>query len=124
MNNDNYVSKMQQALRDRRYTAMRSDPTVRTERKIAEHLKNLQDDGHIDVRLWNQLTPRYSNPPPPPQMYGLPKIHKEGCPMRPIILAIGFPSYGPAKELSRILAPLAVHTEHTVKNSTAFTERI
>lgn len=44
--------------------------------------------------------------------------------MRPIVSAIGFPSYGLPKELSRILAPLAGRTEHTVKNSTAFIERI
>ena len=44
--------------------------------------------------------------------------------MRPIVSAIGSPSYGLAKELSRILDLLAGHTEHKVKNSTAFTERI
>ena len=122
MNKEYYASKMQWVLRDGKYTALHRDPTVRTERKIAEHLKSLQDDGHIDDRLRDRLTPRYSNPPP--QMYGLPKIHKEGCPMGPIVSAIGSPSYGLAKELSRILAPLAGHMEHTVKNTTAFTERI
>ena len=35
-----------------------------------------------------------------------------------------FPLYGLAKELTRILTPLAGHTEHTVRNSTAFAERI
>ena len=49
-------------------------------------------------------------PSPPPQMCGLPKIHKEGYKMRPIVSAIGSPSYGLAKELSCILAPLAGHT--------------
>ena len=44
--------------------------------------------------------------------------------MRPIVSAIGSPMYGLAKELSQILAPLAGHTEHTMKNYTAFIDRI
>ena len=44
--------------------------------------------------------------------------------MRPIVSAIGSPMYGLAKELSQILTLLAGHTEHTMKNFTAFTDRI
>ena len=69
MNKEDYVSKMQQVLRDGKCTTLRRDPTVRTERKIAEHLKSLQDDGHIDDRLCDRLIPRYSNPPRPPDVW-------------------------------------------------------
>ena len=57
-------------------------------------------------------------------MYGLPKIHKEDTPMRPIVSTINSPSYKLAKELARILTPLAGNTAYTVRNSTAFVERI
>ena len=57
-------------------------------------------------------------------MYGLPKVHKDGTPMRPIVLAIGSPSYNLAKELARILTPLADNTPHSVKSSSAFVERV
>lgn len=43
--------------------------------------------------------------------------------MRPIVSAIGSPSYSLAKELSRILTPTG-HMQYTVKNSAVFAERI
>lgn len=57
-------------------------------------------------------------------MYGLPKVHKDGTSMRSIVSAIGYPSYNLAKELARILTPLAGNTSHSVKNSSAFVERV
>ena len=91
------------------------------ENRIASTLKRLHNDGHIDENTRDFLTPRYSSAP---QIYGLPKVHKEGTPMRPIVSAIGSPSYNLAKELARILTPLAGNTLHSVKNSSAFVERV
>ena len=84
------------------------------ENRITSTLKCLHNDGHIDEKIRDFLTPRYSSAP---QMYGLPKVHKEGTPMRPIVSAISSPSYNLAKELMRILTPLAGNTLHSVKNS-------
>ena len=53
-------------------------------------------------------------------MYGLPKIHKESVPLRPIVSTIGFPTYRLAKELARILSPLVGHAESFIKNSSHF----
>ena len=50
-------------------------------------------------------------------MYGLPKIHKDGIPLRPIVLAI-------AKKLARILSPLAGRTESYLKNLSEFAQRV
>ena len=97
------------------------DPTVKVENKIADTLKRLRNQGHLDHRLCDFLIPQYSTPP---QMYGLPKVHKEDTPMRPIVSTINSPSYKLAKELARILTPLAGNTAYTVRNSTAFVERI
>ena len=52
-----------------------------------------------------------------PKIYGLPKIHKEGVPLRPIVCTIGSPSYNLAKELSRILSPISGQTDTYIKNS-------
>ena len=35
-----------------------------------------------------------------PKFYGLPKIHKEGIPLRPIVSSIGAATYSTSKELS------------------------
>ena len=44
--------------------------------------------------------------------------------MRPIVSCISSPSYNLAKELSRILTPLAGNSLHTVRNSAAFVRSI
>ena len=58
-----------------------------------------------------------------PQLYGLPKIHKNTVPLRPIVSTISSPCYLLAKELARILSPLAGKTDTFVKNSTDFVQR-
>ena len=57
-------------------------------------------------------------------MYGLPKIHKDGTPLRPIVSAIGSPTYGLAKKLAQILTPLAGKTDSYVKNSSDFVQKV
>jgi hypothetical protein len=50
-------------------------------------------------------------------IYGLPKIHKEGCYLRPIVNTIGSPLYGLAKLLTEKLKPLYGHTQSFIKDS-------
>ena len=59
-----------------------------------------------------------------PKFYGLPKVHKEGNPLRPIVSSIGSVSYETTKELSRILKPLVGKTTYHVKNKKDFIESI
>ena len=121
MDKPDYNRKMMEILDDDKYTTLRRDPTVKVENRIASTLKSLRNEGHLDEKLCDFLMPRYSSPP---QMYGLPKIHKDGTPMRPIVSTIGSPSYKLAKELARILTPLTGNTPHAVKNSASFVDII
>lgn len=57
-------------------------------------------------------------------MYGLPKVHKEGTPMRPIVSNINCPTYKLAKHLSKIINPLTGQSESYIKNSFEFTTKI
>ena len=67
------------------------------------------------------LTPQASSPP---QLHGLPKVHKVGVPLRPIISTIGSPTYSLSKVLARILTPLVGHTDSFVNNSAQFVTKI
>ena len=59
----------------------------------------------------------------PGVLYGLPKIHKQDCPIRPILSATGTFNYNTAKFLVPILDPLT-HNEYTVKNSIEFSKEL
>ena len=53
-----------------------------------------------------------------PQIYGLPKIHKEGVPIRPIVNTIGSPTYHLAKFLAKKLKYFVGKTPSYIKDST------
>ena len=52
--------------------------------------------------------------------HGLPKVHKEGMPLRPIVSSIGAVTYETSKELSRILKPLVGKSPYQVQNNKEF----
>ena len=95
-----YEEKMKEILLDgNTYRKLKRDPTTHIEKTVAEKVKQLHRNGLIPDQLKDQLTPSYSNPP---QIYGVPKIHKDNNPLRPIIVStIGSPTYRLAKELAR-----------------------
>ena len=57
-------------------------------------------------------------------MYGLPKIHKNNCPLRPIISAVGTYNYKLAKFLVEILSPLVRDNEHILKGTFDYVNKV
>ena len=55
-----------------------------------------------------------------PKFYGIPKIHKAGVPLRPIVSSRRSVSYNTAKELARILKP----STYSVHNTKDFVDQI
>ncbi|BHF78129.1 hypothetical protein SprV_0602124000 [Sparganum proliferum] len=58
------------------------------------------------------------------RFYGLPKVHKEGAPLRPIVSLQGTPTYGLAKWLFRRLKFLTSDLNTTVSSSKQFLEKL
>ena len=122
MDRSTYSDKMNALLKDEgTYLCISRNPTTRVEKQVSEALRSLHQKNVITDSTYKRLNPQYSYPP---QMYGLPKIHKEDIPMRPIVAAIGSPTHELAKELTRILSPLVGKTSSFVKNSTDFAKTI
>ena len=59
----------------------------------------------------------------PPKFYGLPKIHKTGNPLRPIISSRGSITYGVAKVLSKVLKPLLGKSPHHIQSTGDFVSK-
>ena len=55
-----------------------------------------------------------------PTYYGLPKVHKNEMPLRPIVSSVGSVTYETSKEPSRILKPLVGKSPYHVKNNKDF----
>ena len=59
-----------------------------------------------------------------PSFYGLPKVHKQNNPLRPIVSSIDSVTYNVAKHLAEIIGPLVGQSCHHVANSSDFVEKI
>ena len=56
----------------------------------------------------------------PPKFYALPKIHKTGNPIRPIVSSRGSVTYGVAKVLSKVIKPLVGKSPHHIQSTGDF----
>ena len=121
MDAPDYQDKIDAVLSDGKYELLDQDPTKDYEKSFTKALWDLQRKGELPRELSKRLLPAYTSAP---QMYHLPKIHKEGVLLRPIVSTIGSPCYNLAKELSWILSPLMGGTDSHIKNSVHFVQRI
>jgi hypothetical protein len=113
LNTTDYKQKIYALLEDPAYRRLTKDPTNSTERKTSLLLKR----STLTEDIRKQLRPSGSRPP---RFYGLPKIHKEGVPLRPIVSNIGAPTYQLSKYLAGLLTQLTGDSPHHIKNSTHF----
>ena len=118
---EEYIQKSEELLHQPNYKILQSDPTNKYKNKLISLLKSIKAEGGMDENTYKRLYPTGAGPS---KYYGLPKVHKPGMPLRPIISSIGSVTHAPAKELSRIFKPLVSRSPHHVKNNMDFTESI
>ncbi|CAH3158681.1 unnamed protein product [Pocillopora meandrina] len=122
MDKQQYHDKALSLLNDKStYAVLNSDPTSKTQRKLNKMLLNLKKAGRISDSTYKML---YSSNGLCPHFYGLPKIHKPGIPLRPIVSFVNSPTYAISGYLARILSPVFANTDYTVKNSCEFADFI
>ena len=85
------------------YKLLKRDPTPALQRKLNNKLLTLKKTNAFDTQC---CYPLRCSVPQPPKLYGLPKLHKPGIPMRPIVSSCGCPKYQLSKYLMTILRPL------------------
>ncbi|KAI8516208.1 hypothetical protein Bbelb_047890 [Branchiostoma belcheri] len=122
LDREQYDNKVKELLDDRNtYLPLKKDPTPSFKAKITAALKKLEKDGAIDRKTYLQLHPTGQQPP---AFYGLPKIHKTSIPLRPIVSSIGSVTYELSRFLANIIGPLVGTSDHHVKNSADFVNKI
>ena len=79
-----YSNKLVDLIGNGGYCNVKKDPNLKTERKLSQILGKNKD--LIPQIKYRQLIQHYSDPS---NIYGLPKIHKDGIPLRPIVSNLG-----------------------------------
>ena len=102
---------MEELLKDCTYEKLNKNPTSRIEKELNKSLKAVEQKGLIDRQTRLRLAPSHCQPP---KIYGLPKIHKQNRPLRPIVSSINSSTYNLAKMIIKILNPLVGKSCHCV----------
>jgi len=103
--------------------------TIKRERRLQNYLSSIGYVNEKRTKGTNELTDEVLAEITPCGsragiMYGLPKIHKNGAPIRPIISACGTYNYKLAKYLDKILKPLITNNNYIIKDTFDFVNRV
>ena len=121
LDTEDYIKKSEELLYQSTYKLLSSDPTTKHKNRLISILKSIKSEGGTDKTSYKRLYPTGAGSP---KYYGLPKIHKQGVPLRPIISSRGSATYESAKELAKILKPLVGKSPHHVQNNQDFLDSI
>ena len=111
MDRQNCISKVQELLAQPAYRPIPRDPTNKVKAQLITKLRKIKKEDNLDEGTYKAMYPTGCIPP---KFYGLPKIHKTGNPLRPIVSSRGSVTYGVTKVLSKVLKPLVGKSPHHI----------
>ena len=127
LNSQDYINKMDNIINDRtkfkHIGCVKSfDATAKVELSFQRKMLRWVKCKYIDTSTYDLIRPVGSQRP---KLYGLPKVHKNDCPLRPILSMVGSPQNGLAKFLVKTLTPvLNKFSKYTLKDSFQFVDKL
>ena len=122
MDKTDYFDKMDALVNDKQtYEELKRDPTPTLQRKLNSKILKLKKTDAIDTQRYYRLR---CSVPQPPKLYGLPKLHKLGISMRPIVSFCGSPTYQLSRYLTTILQPLTDKSRRKLQSTENFIDAI
>ncbi|MGL4482280.1 MAG: hypothetical protein ACRCTW_07105, partial [Lactococcus garvieae] len=123
LDKDEYNKKAIEHLRNGPYKEMTGQNSLAILNKftarINSYLRTIKEK--LGQSVWFHLHPKSNRPA---RFYGLPKIHKDGIPLRPIIDFTTNPAYRLAKFLNPIIKPLQNNMVSNIKDSFDFVTKL
>ena len=122
MNKTDYNIKIFNLLSDSStYIKLDKDPTNDINFELKSTLLLWKSKKIINDNTFKYL---HSNTCSAPKFYGLPKLHKPNCPLRPITSFIGSPTYNLSKCISKSLQKTVGLNEFYIKDSWSFKNKV
>ncbi|XP_055854557.1 uncharacterized protein LOC129918193 [Episyrphus balteatus] len=116
-----YFDKMNTLLEDKNtYKTIRVDPTQKLQATNNTLVNELFKNEYIDRFQKNKL---HCSASIAPRLYGLPKIHKPGLPLRPISSSMNVPCYSLSKYIGTVIRNI-VSENYNIKNSFQLQEKL
>lgn len=122
MNKKDYRQRMHNIINDIMiYQRINKDPTTHLIKRNNELVDELFKNNIISVLEKKRLKTDVATAP---RLYGLPKIHKEDYPLRPICSSVNSPSIKLCRYIVNILKNLTSNSRYNVKDSIAFKDKL
>ena len=125
LNKSDYITKMGNILNDASKfqclgPAATADRTATIETKLQNRLQELLNSEQLPKQVYDEVRPTGSQRL---RMYGLPKTHKVGTPLRPILSMVGSSNHELAKWLASFLQPVIEQfSTNCIKDSFTFAQ--
>ena len=120
LNDEDYNAKLLSVIEDGPYARVQKDPGPLFRRQLYDILKPVMSTSRLERCKFLRLCPTHFQCP---YIYGLPKIHKLGTPLRPIVSMVGSLFSNVSRFLSDLLTPYAANAS-CVLNSTDAVQRL
>ena len=104
------------------YMLLDGDPTRDMVEKIKERIRESWEKGNIDDKTKDYLM--VSGDVKPGRFYLLPKIHKRGCPGRPVISGCGTPTEKISAFVDQKVRPLVPEIKSYIKDTNDFLQKL
>ena len=122
MYENDYDTKINDLLQDHNtYKELKSDPTNIYQKNNNSLISRWENLMYISPNTAKNLKILNAQPP---RIYGLPKLHKEGIPLRPIVSCIQSPFEKLSKFLKNILQNIVNQNNYYIKDSVDFKNKI
>ncbi|XP_037517965.1 uncharacterized protein LOC119394729 [Rhipicephalus sanguineus] len=119
MDRADYEKRAGELLNGEAYSKIKKDPTPQTQTNLNRLLSQIFTN-HPDFKnLYLKLICRNGSAP---SFYGLPKVHKSGIPLRPIVDFTRSPLRALSSYLHRVIVPLTGKTDTYIRHSGHFVE--
>ena len=121
MERKDYQDKIEGLLATPAYRTITTDPTNQLNAQLAQKLRRIKRETNMDEGLYRTIYPISCAAP---MFYGLPKIHKTGTSLRPIVSSRGSVTYGVAKVIAKVLKPLVGKSPHHIQSPSDFVSKV
>ena len=123
MDRTRYVAEGMRQLSDERvYVALNTDPTSDMAKKVTNRIRKARDDGCISDSTLEYLL--VNSAAKAGRFYLLPKIHKKGCPGRPVFSGCNTPTERISEFVDHHLKPLVSSIPSFVKDTNDFLHKL
>ena len=120
LDKEEYNNKARDLLSTPAYKEIPKDPTNKIKAQLITKLRRIKKDRNLDEGTNKTMYPTGCVPP---KFYGLPKIHKTGTALKPIVSSRGSVAYGVAKVLSKVIKPLVGKSPHHIQSAGDFVSK-